>query len=351
MTWVAVGVGAVGLVGGALSADQQAKAAKNAAGAQGAAAAKQLGVDTATYNAAGVTTLPSRELGGLAQSREAYLLGLSPNLDISPDFAAPSIDPNTGQLTWSGPSSGYALGTPNGNPNGPNMNGIPNPNAGLPGPGGYSFATAPTVSGNGALNWGTTGAPGGTPGGYGSLNNPYDPSSFFLSPDYNFISTQGQRGIAAAGAAGGELNSGAQLRAAINYASGLASTDWNQAYTNSLNTKAQTFNMLQGAIGGGAIATGALNSAGQNFATGAGSAIAGGGNAAAAGYIGAGNAWSGAINGATNTIGSLGSMYLNNQLNPPSQFPNIPPGNYPMNQPYGSGTYTNPQGYTITTPS
>src|SRR5262249_41125003 len=104
-------------------ASQQAGAAKSAAGQEQAAALAQLGLTSQEYNAGGVLSLPQRELGGLADAQLGWLTGLTPNLDVSPDFAAPQLTVNpdgTTSLNWVGPSSGYSAfqGGP-GNPNAP----------------------------------------------------------------------------------------------------------------------------------------------------------------------------------------------------------------------------------------
>ena len=115
MPWgvLAAGVAATGAtVGGVL----QGNAAKSAASQQQQAAMAQLGLSAATLNAQGAMSLPTREVGGEAQSREAYLLGLDPNLDISADFATPNISTTASgaTLNWNGPGA-----------NDPSLTGVP----------------------------------------------------------------------------------------------------------------------------------------------------------------------------------------------------------------------------------
>src|ERR1700722_17953246 len=105
MPWgvLAAGVAATGAtVGGVL----QGNAAKSAASQQQQAAMAQLGLSASVFNAQGAMSLPTREVGGEAQSREAYLLGLDPNLDINADFSTPNITagPNGSSLSWNGPA-------------------------------------------------------------------------------------------------------------------------------------------------------------------------------------------------------------------------------------------------------
>jgi len=83
--WGIVAGAAVSAIGGAISSGNQASASEDAAADQQQAALAQLSLSGNIFNAQGGLSLPTREIGGLAQSREAYLLGLDPNLDISAD--------------------------------------------------------------------------------------------------------------------------------------------------------------------------------------------------------------------------------------------------------------------------
>jgi hypothetical protein len=201
--------------------------------------------------------------------------------------------------------------------------------------GGYSFVnpnSTPVNGGGQVVNsgpvgveppgFGMTGTSGGYGGGvpnpnagmpassYGSYSTPYSPSTFFMSPDYNFLMSQGLNTVANQTAAEGNALSPAALSAALNYSSGLATTDYNQAFNNSLATQAQQFNMLNALSTGGQVATGGLSSAAGTTAATGSSALAGYGNAGAAGAIGAGNAYSSGINGLNNT-----ALYATNAYN------------------------------------
>jgi hypothetical protein len=356
MPWgIAAGVVSAGV--GLYGASQQAGAAKDAAGQQQQASRDQLALDANVFNAQAGMNLPTRELGGLAQSRLAFLTGLSPNLDISPDFATPNINaqPGSGQpgLTWNGPTSGYNWNnTGSGNPTMPGAlqpttyNGLsPMYGTNSNGAQGPSPSGAPGTSASNPTGFG-----GSTPaaGGFGSLASPYDPSTFYQDPGYNFIQDQTSQALNRAGASSGQLGSGAQLKAAMSYASGLASQEFNNAYNRSVNTQTTMFNELNALGTGGQVATGATTTAAGNLGTAASSALAGYGNAGAAGTIGAGNAWTSGINGVSNSLTSLGMNYYNNQQNPsmyslygaPSAYP--PAQSPPLMSAGGGYTYNNP---------
>jgi len=369
MPWGAVVGGVLSAGAGLYGASQQAGAATTAAGEQEQAALAQEGLSSNIFNATAGMQLPSRELGGYAQSQLAYLMGLTPNLDISPDFSTPNIQFNgtNGQssLSWNGPASGYNWNnTGPGNPTSPSLSPNIQPVYGRTTGGSQSPGTLTQPGSLGGSNLGGTTynpsvAPTSTAGGpttagglgYGGLENPYNPSTFFLSPDYNFINTQTQLAAARAGAASGQTGSGAQLTAAMQYASGLASTDFNQAYENSQQTQSTLFNELNALGTGGQVATNSTQSGLNTLGSSGASALGGYGNAAAAGTIGAANAYGSAINGIGNNAGTLGSLYaMYNNPNSPYNTANpatiTPYGGGPSNQatmyatPDGNGGFT-----------
>jgi hypothetical protein len=358
MPWGAVAAAGIGLVGSAIGSSTQASAAEQAAQDQEQAAMAQMGLDSNVFNAQSEMQLPSREVGGLAQSREAYLLGLDPNLNISQDFMSPQISFNqgTGSSTLGyTDSNGNSVGTP-ASPGSPGSTqlpngqwvmgsggvatgagsqaGYPNPNAiygggagyGSTGPvsfggGTYGTATPASYSGIGASmlpSSVTGGAAGGAPaaggaGGapnpnaaagsaYGSFASPYNPSTFYQDPGYQFILGQGQQAISNQQATSGLALSPSALSAALGYTTGLASQEFNNAYNRSMNTQTTQLNELNALSSGGQIATSGVSSAASGLGTAGSSAIAGYGNAGAAGAIGVGNAYSSGINGATNSL-------------------------------------------------
>jgi len=296
MAWMLAIAGSV--VGNIISANGQENAAQTAAQAQLQAAQLQANVSSNEYTANQVANLPTRELGGLAQQQEGYLLGLTPDLNISPDYSVANINPNlsgNGSVTWSGPGGGNTSGILNG------YGGT----GGVGTPGSASNPGTPGTVGQGSINP-ISGTPnnGVGSGTYGSLENPYNPSTFFNNPDYNFLMQQGTQALNRSEAAGGNGYSSGAIKDALGFASGLATTDYNQAFNNSLTAQAQQLNMLNAAATGGQVAT-AGNAAGGYATAGAvGSAATGAGNAQAASAVAGANAWTSAINGSTNTINS-----------------------------------------------
>jgi hypothetical protein len=363
MPWGAAIAAGASLIGGAVSSSAQSSAAEQAAADQEQAAIAQLGLSASTLNVQGGLSLPTREAGGLAQSREAYLLGLSPNLDISSDFSTPSIsvNPTNGQSTtsWNGPASNdpAITGTGAGFTGAAGTVGAPAAyNASAYGPTGpvsfggatYGSATPPAYAGIGASSipgsqaglasavagpgtaagtaagaGAATGA-GGVPnpnaslpaGSYGSFSSPYNASTFYEDPGYQFILSQGQQQIQNQQATTGLALSPSSLAAALNYNSGMASQEFNNAYSRSMNTQTTQLNELNALSSGGQIATSGLSSAAGAAGTAGASALAGYGNAGAQGSIGVGNAISSGVNGATNAA------------------------LYGVNSPYGSAAYS-----------
>lgn len=134
---------------------------------------------------------------------------------------------------------------------------------------------------------------GDRPEGYGGMQ---------ASPAFDFMMNQGTDAINASAAMRGKMNSGSTLQAMEKYRMGLASQESNN-----------WLNRLQGGAAMGQASAGNMAAAGQNFATGAGTAMANAGSAQAAGAIGVGNAIAGGINTGMNAYG-----YFNNLNQQPS---------------------------------
>lgn len=126
-------------------------------------------------------------------------------------------------------------------------------------------------------------------------------------PGYQFRLQQGQQALERSAAAKGGLLTGGTAKALERYAQGTASQEYANAYARALTeyglgrqNTADAYNRLMGVSQLGLGATGA-----QNYATAQGAA------AQASGIMGAGNAWSGGLQGAT---GSLGNYLLLSSL-------------------------------------
>lgn len=144
------------------------------------------------------------------------------------------------------------------------------------------------------------------------------------TPGYQFALQQGQEAIQNSAAARGNLLSSTALKGLDQYSQGLASQTYGDVYQRALgefqqrynifNTnQANQFNRLSSLAGAGqqaATTAGQLNTtaAGQvgNVLLGTsgqiGQALEAGGAARASGYVGAANAWNGAIGGITNSL-------------------------------------------------
>ena len=165
---------------------------------------------------------------------------------------------------------------------------------------------------------------------------PFSEAEFKVDPGYQFRLDQGNKAIQNLAAATGNLNSGRALKDAMNFSSGLASQEYQNAYgrynndyNTGLNSHLQNyqtgfnanstnqnniFNKLAALAGIGQSSASSLANAGQNYANQAGNAIGQGANAQAAGQIGSSNAWGQGIAGAAN---SLGGYFANQSAQSP----------------------------------
>ena len=141
------------------------------------------------------------------------------------------------------------------------------------------------------------------------------------TPGYQFALSQGLRGVQNSAAARGLGNSGAALRGAADYSTGLASNTYQQQFQNALTGYNTNLAKLQNQANLGENAGAQTGAIGAQLAGTAGQAIIGGANANAAGQIGVANALSGGISG-------VGNAYLTSQL-------------FGANGMYGAGSYGN----------
>jgi hypothetical protein len=127
-------------------------------------------------------------------------------------------------------------------------------------------------------------------------------------PGYQFRLDQGQQALLRAASAGGGLASGGTLKAAQQYGQDYASGEYNNAYDRYTNTRQSNYNNLLNLANLGQNANSQFSNATSNFgnqftgvtqgtADANGRAIAGIGDAQAAGSVGGANAWIGALQG------------------------------------------------------
>jgi hypothetical protein len=135
----------------------------------------------------------------------------------------------------------------------------------------------------------------------GSLMRDFSMADFQNDPGYQFRLDQGQQALERSAAARGGLLSGAALKDTARFSQGLASQDYQAAFDRFQSNRTNKLNPLLSLAGAAQTASGALGSAGQNYANGAGAALgnygatvgqnlAGAGNARASGYVGTANA-------------------------------------------------------------
>lgn len=143
------------------------------------------------------------------------------------------------------------------------------------------------------------GLPGGSgpasSGSPGSLMRDFSMADYQADPGYQFRQSEGMKALERSAAARGGLYSGAAMKDTLRFSQGLASDEYGRAFDRFQVNRSNKLNPLQSISGVGQTATNALGQAGQNYASGAGGAFMGAGNARASGYVGGANAMSSAI--------------------------------------------------------
>lgn len=136
-------------------------------------------------------------------------------------------------------------------------------------------------------------------------------------PGYQFELQQGQLATQSAVAAEGLGRSGASVKAAGQYAQGLAASDWQANYNQwlsqqqlNLQGQAQTYNMLSGQVGTGLSAAGAVAGVTTQATANQVAAVQQGAAAQAAGTVAASNALYGTQGGVTQAGSSLSNALL-----------------------------------------
>jgi len=141
------------------------------------------------------------------------------------------------------------------------------------------------------------------------LTSAFNPTQASLeaTPGYQFNLSQGLQGVQNSAAAKGLGISGAALKGAANYATGLADNTLQTQFNIDQANKTNAFNKLLGLTQTGANAAAQTGQLGTTAAQNSGNFLTSGANAQAAGMIGGANALTGGLNNAANT-------YLTSQL-------------------------------------
>ena len=153
------------------------------------------------------------------------------------------------------------------------------------------------------------------------FSDSFTPSDITLDPSYQFRLQQGMRALENSAAARGLTGSGQNLADIQDYAQGLASTEYGNAWNRYQTEQTNLFNRLSSLAGTGQTATNTAGQAaqqagqtiGSNTMSGAQNAagwMTQGANASAAGTINSAGAWANGLTGAAN--GMVGVNYLSN---------------------------------------
>ncbi len=126
-----------------------------------------------------------------------------------------------------------------------------------------------------------------------------DQAALEQTPGYQFNLTQGLKAAQNSAAARGLGTSGAALKGATTFATGLADSTYQNQFNNAVTNQTNAYNRLKGLIDTGAGATNNTAASGTTAAIQSGNAAIGAGNAQAAGA----NATGTAISGLANNIG------------------------------------------------
>lgn len=336
------------IIGGAMQADAAQSAADTQADAGKYAADKQYEM----YNQQRADFKPFRDVGVSANSRLAYLMGLSPNGGATTAAPATSAAPKpptatvqpaaqAGTQVYPGVYAGSVLSSMNPaqyydayqktgtwaknnsfedylklmgswdpvnkKPVGPTADIYGKPVKNVP------LTTAQTYS---ALGNNTAKAPVVTNNAskdpaYGSLARSFSMSDFEQDPGYAFRLNEGQKALERSAAARGGLLSGAQGKAMQRYGQDMGSQEYTNAYNRFNTNQGNLFNRLSSLSGGGQTATSNLATLGANAANNAGNYSTQAANASAAGTIQAGNAWSSGLTSAGDSLFGGGKSMFN----------------------------------------
>ena len=275
MSWVAAAVGGGALLG-AYSSNKAAKEQSKSAG-------QANDVQLQMFNKQNDLNAPFRDNGLAAQNRLMHLLGLGSSGGQTREQIRASLLPQftTTQNTLNRPKFGK-FGNLISATNSIDEDGL---NAAID----KQFAAQ------------------GQGGDFGSLNKQFGAGDFNADPGYQWRLAQGQKGIDRSMAARGGLLSGAAVKASADYNQGAASQEYGNAYNRFQTDRSNILNPLQSLAGMGQTATGQMQQSAQNYGNNVGNNLMGAGNARASGYMGMGNALSGAI-------GQGANLYQSNQM-------------------------------------
>lgn len=326
--WAAAAAAVGTVAAGAISAD----AAKDAARTQRDGAAYAADVQRDMFDLSRAQQLPFMQSGYGANAELSRLLGIAPQTAMG---NAPGTeertqwDADTGRLIgdtylpkdattvdlgkgwYEVHHGGERVGTLR--PGGPGGRFINDTNWQMPTPAQMAGTAPGQGAGGGAVpTQGSTGLP------TGFLTQLFGPEQFRagMDPGYQWRQQQGAQGVMNTAAAGSGALSGPALRALMEANQGMASQEFNNSFN---RFQAQQGNIFQRLTSMASLGQNAAAGVGnQAVATGGniGANIVGGANAAAAGQVGAANAWGGALS----DLGAIGAWgWMNRPQTPAPQ--------------------------------
>jgi hypothetical protein len=156
-----------------------------------------------------------------------------------------------------------------------------------------------------------------------------NPQDFLNSDMYKFLQTQGEKAVTNSSAARGLGTSGAALKGASVFESGLNAQQWQQNFNNQVTNQTNAYNRLKGLVDTGENAAAQTGVLGNASAAQQNAAVIGGGNAQAAAANSTGGALSnlasniggyamakGLYGGSSGSGSSMGTMQVGSQLFP-----------------------------------
>lgn len=153
------------------------------------------------------------------------------------------------------------------------------------------------------------------------------------APGYQFTLQQGLKATQNSAAARGLGVSGAAMKGAASYATGLADSTYNDVFNRALQTfntnyssAANNVNRLQSVVGNGQNAAATNGSLGATAVGNIGNTLTSGANASAAGTVGAANALSNGLNGVANSGLTYGLLSNNAAGSAPANSAAMAPG-------------------------
>lgn len=130
-----------------------------------------------------------------------------------------------------------------------------------------------------------------------------DDWQFQADPGYAFRQAEGQKAVDRMGAVSGNFLSGAQIRAATRYNQDFASEEYGRAFAREAGARADKFNFLSGAAGGGQTAVQATNADAARMAASTNAAVAARGNNLS-------NIYSGMYGNVAGSLNQMGENFL-----------------------------------------